>query len=83
MDDELIEMYAPAYWASVIINDDYSGLEDEEEEGITEWIADFSSRGFDIIDADVDDTNFMKYHDAYAFFPYAADCCVFRFIKKD
>lgn len=28
----------PAHWASALINDDYTGLEDEEEQQITDWL---------------------------------------------
>ncbi len=36
-----IETFAytlPAHWASALINDDYSGLEDEDEQQLTDWL---------------------------------------------
>lgn len=78
---DFIEYYAPTHWAAAIVNADPSGLEDEEETAIVEWLEHCASQGLELVDACVDDVDFIKYHDAYAFFPYASDCCVYRFTR--
>lgn len=60
---------APSHWASYFINGDASGMEDDEiaaADKFADWL------GGSIVSCE--DAGFLKYHDAHAFYPYAADC---------
>jgi hypothetical protein len=69
---EIITATAPSYWASYFINGDASGMEAAEIEAadkFADWL------GGSIVDCE--DDGFRKYHDAYQFYPLAADCAVY------
>lgn len=66
----------PAHWASALINGDYSGLEEQDEEQLMRVIA-----GEDLpdpIDCS-DEPEFLKYHDAQPYGVLACDCLTFTF----
>lgn len=81
----LLETYlAPASWAPALINDDYSGLSDEEVKAVEAFI-ELIGGGYLVIDADVDDdsVNFCYWHDANSVYPYAADCIEYTVCKVE
>ena len=66
----------PAHWASALINGDYSGLDEQDEEQLMRVIA-----GEDLPDP-IDcstEPEFMKYHDAQPYGVLACDCLTFTF----
>ena len=66
----------PAHWAPALINGDYSGLGEHDEEQLTRVIA-----GEDLPDPiDVsEEPEFLKYHDAHFYGVLACDCLTFTF----
>ena len=69
----------PAHWASALINGDYTGLEERDEEQLTRVIA-----GEDLPDpiGVSDEPEFLKYHDARPYGVLACDCLTFTFPDK-
>jgi hypothetical protein len=66
----------PAHWASALMNGDYSGLEEQDEEQLMRVIA---GEGLpDPIDCSTE-PEFMKYHDAQPYGVLACDCLTFTF----
>jgi hypothetical protein len=66
----------PAHWASALINGDFTGLEEQDEEQLMRVIA---GEGLpDPIDCS-DEPEFMKYHDAQPYGVLACDCLTFTF----
>ena len=39
----------PEYWASALINMDYSGLDEDEEREVKQWMEDNLERGEDVV----------------------------------
>lgn len=75
---EATELTAPRAWASYLIYDDPSGLSDEEQAECDAWIQSVGCGSpVDCVEAD-----FIPYHDARQFAPYAADCATYTFIKR-
>ena len=65
----------PAFWASALINDDWTGLEDEDESALKAWLEAFEP-GYCI---DVSDEPFFtKWHDAQEYV-LACDGLVYTF----
>lgn len=78
---EQITYTLPAYWASMLINDDQSGLDDKEEKALNNWMkSNKKSLGDGYWSLDDDSQNFEKYHDARDFV-LACDCCSFIWNK--
>lgn len=65
----------PAFWASALINDDWTRLEDEDESALKAWLKDVKP-GY-CVDVS-DETFFTKWHDAQEYV-LACDCLVFTF----
>ena len=66
----------PAHWASALVNGDYSGLKEQDEEQLMRVIA---GEGLpDPIDCS-DEPEFMKYHDAQPYGVLACHCLTFTF----
>ena len=66
----------PAQWASALINGDWSGLEEREEEQLTRVIAgEGLPDPFDVSD----EPEFLKYHDAQPYGVLACDCLTYTF----
>lgn len=66
----------PAHWAGALINGDFSGLEEQDEEQLMRVIA-----GEDLpdpIDCS-DEPEFLKYHDAQPYGVLACNCLTFTF----
>jgi hypothetical protein len=69
---------APAAWASLIVNNDDTGLTPDEAYAAVEWLA---SEGFAAGSAvDARDIGFRTFHDAHSFAPGAVECCEYSFI---
>jgi len=71
---------APSYWASYYINDDASGLEDDEIKAADAFF-DYLAKNvpnLSCVDAASDD--FIDYHDAFDFYPYGSDCSTYTFL---
>lgn len=74
---EINEYILPANWASALINGDYSGMSDLEEEALNLWM-DHNKPGYCI---NCVPWCFCSHHDAWGIFPYAGDCSKFSFHK--
>lgn len=66
----------PAHWAVYLINADASGYDDAELEAIDAFT---ENEGLGFCVSVSDDSNFVTWHDARDFYPYAADCAEFTF----
>jgi hypothetical protein len=66
----------PDFWASALINDDASGLTDEEHEQLNDWLEDYKP-GFCVNVSE--DTQFTKWHDARDAGVLACNCLEFTF----
>lgn len=65
----------PAFWASALINHDWTGLEDEDAEALLLWLEDVAPDY--CIDVS-DEPFFTKWHDAQKY-ALACDCLVYTF----
>ena len=82
------ELHLPDFWASAIINGDYSGLTQEEEWALKRFIEYWQEDLF-ISSANIPsdengciESHFMKYHDAERFGILACNCCEYIFTYK-
>lgn len=68
----------PTHLASALINDDFSGLNEEEKTKLKKWIDSNSVEGyrFNCINADIDNEYFASYHN---FDSLACNVCEFTF----
>ncbi|WP_094585125.1 hypothetical protein [Synechococcus sp. BO 8801] len=77
----LVSHLLPTHWACYFINDDPSGLEDDEIAAADAWWAEtFSTKSATCVDAD-EEYGFTRYHDA-AGYCKASDCTVYRFLLQ-
>lgn len=71
----------PVELASLFINGDWSIVDyigdDLYEESINAFLKELELDGVDIVDADVDNVSFVKYHDMSDYGVLATDCCTF------
>jgi len=67
---------APSAWISYLMNDDSSGLDDDDIKAADEFI-EWVGAGMPV---NAEDAGFIKHHDAYQFCPYAADCQKYTFL---
>lgn len=65
----------PAHWASVLINGDASGLSDDEDQALAQWLNDVKP-GY-CLDCN-DEPEFTPWHDAREY-ALAGDCLTFTF----
>lgn len=65
----------PSAFASVLINDDWTGVDEKEEEMMMNVIAN-ELQGCDIVDVS-EESFFSKFHDAKPYGWLADDCCEF------
>lgn len=72
---ETVELTAPSAWASYIINGDASGITDAEQDAADQFLGTVDGEC-----VDVSGEEFMTYHDARQFAPYAADCSTYTFV---
>lgn len=75
----LVSYLLPTHWACYFINDDPSGLEEDEIAAADAWWQEtFSSQSATCVDAD-EEYGFARYHDA-AGYCLATDCTIYRFL---
>lgn len=72
----------PAHWASVLINLDYTGVTDEDEQEISDFIdGEFGDSLFcTVTTANDNEPEFCKYHDAQPYGVLACDCIDYTFL---
>ena len=75
---ETLTYTLPAFWACALINDDVTGMSDEEEEAMQAWI-DREAVGACV--GVTDSEFFAPWHDAIAF-ALPCSCLEFTFYKK-
>lgn len=66
----------PAHWAPALINGDFSGMEEDDEEALMRVVA-----GENLPDplSVSDEPEFVKYHDAQPYGVLACDCLTYTF----
>ena len=76
-----IELTLPVYWASSLVNDDDTGLDDIEQAQLNSFVADmvFEHGKCFCVDVKTDDDVFTSYHDANEYGVLATDCAIFVF----
>jgi len=73
----------PAFWASPLINDDYTGLSDEEETELNTFLEKTASeRGDGHWVLEDNEPSFCKHHDAQPYGVLAVDCLEFKWMKR-
>ena len=72
-----LEFTLPSFWAVYLINDDPTGMEDDEIEAVDEWM---KMTRLPAPSGCTDEPEFIQWHDARDVYPYAADCLVFTFL---
>ena len=82
---ETCKLQLPDFWASALINGDYSGLEDQDEKELNDfieyWKEDLIINSVNIESDEIAyfESHFMKYHDATNLGVLACDCCEYTF----
>ncbi len=78
-------LHLPDFWASPLINGDYSGLEPEDEKELNDFIEQWKDDLY-INTANIPsdencyfESHFMNYHDASNLGVLACDCCEYIF----
>ena len=71
-------LWLPAHWASALINGDYTGLDDSEEEELNDWLEANPEYGNPTSCSDYPE--FKNKHDA-SDFALPADCLEFTYLK--
>ena len=66
----------PSHWASALINDDWTGLDDEDVDAVLTWLT-ANQPGY-CVDCD-EESQFCRHHDASGLGVLAADCLTFTF----
>jgi hypothetical protein len=80
---EVLEYTAPAHWASLAVNGDDSGMEDDDAAAANAWLASLPGPVVSVSE-EGEGPGFLRWHDAAAFMPLAADCATFTIlINKD
>lgn len=75
---KLVEYTLPVYYASALVNGDYSGMSDEEETELNNFLKEKVEQygAFYCVQADVEDVSFRWSNDMNNL---GADCCTFHF----
>lgn len=73
MSVEVTYAILPASWAPYLINSDATPYDDSEYDAMKSYEEYLSDNGWYIVGIE-EDMGFVHYHDAYRFFPYAANC---------
>ena len=80
--------FLPDFWASSLVNNDYSGLELEDESKLNLFIEHWQDDlDFSVVDVPSDEnayieSHFMTYHDAKDFGVLACDCWEYKILIK-
>ena len=79
------KLHLPNFWASALINSDYSGLEPEDEKELNDFIEHWQD-DLILVSANIEsdenayfESHFMKYHDASNLGVLACNCCEYTF----
>lgn len=69
----------PTHWAPALINDDWTGLDEHDEEALMRLMANEALPSpVDVLD----EPGFMTYHDARPYGVLACDCSTYTFIES-
>jgi len=85
---EFYSLHLPDFWGSSLVNNDYSGLELEDESKLNLFIEHWQDDlDFSVIDVPSDEnayieSHFMTYHDAKQFGVLACDCWEYKILIK-
>ena len=85
---EFYSLHLPDFWGSALVNNDYSGLELEDESKLNLFIEYWQDDlDFSVIDVPSDEnacieSHFMTYHDAKQFGVLACDCWEYKILIK-
>ena len=74
---------APSFWASYYVNADASGFEDDELKAADQFHDWLAKNEPNLSCVDAEDAGFIHYHDAFSFYPYAADCSTYTFMTVE
>ena len=80
MFDETIKCNLPIYWASALINDDWSGLYEEDTQALKQWLE--INANLTCMDVS-EDYSFSSYHDASDIYPFGCDVAEYIFLHVD
>jgi hypothetical protein len=67
----------PSFWGPYLINDDPSGMEDNEIEAVDKWM---KKTHLPAPSDCSEEPEFVHWHDARDVYPYAADCLTYTFL---
>lgn len=67
----------PSFWAVYLINDDASGMADDEIKAIDDWM---DATKLPAPSDCSEEPDFVHWHDARDVYPYAADCLTYTFL---
>lgn len=77
---EFETFWLPEHWAVAFVNDDWTGVDDEEEQQIKQWLeAESDGRAMFYCVGCSEETAFMWRHDASSAGVLAADCLEYTF----
>jgi len=85
---EFHSLFLPDFWGSSLVNNDYSGLELEDESKLNLFIEHWQDDlDFSVIDVPSDENaciegHFMTFHDAKNFGVLACDCWEYKILIK-
>ena len=85
---EFYSLHLPDFWGSSLVNNDYSGLELEDESKLNLFIEHWQDDlDFSVVDVPSDEnayieSHFMTYHDAKQFGVLACDCWEYKILIK-
>jgi len=85
---EFYSLHLPDFWGSALVNNDYSGLELEDESKLNLFIEYWQDDlDFSVIDVPSDEnacieSHFMTYHDAKQFGVLDCDCWEYKILIK-
>jgi len=85
---EFYSLHLPDFWGSSLVNNDYSGLELEDESKLNLFIEHWQDDlDFSVIDVPSDEnayieSHFMTYHDAKQFGVLACNCWEYKILIK-
>ena len=79
-----VDFILPSYYASALVNGDYSGLSDEEMAILTNFVHDnmFKYGMFDCVEADVENVYFSSHNELTGMRHLGSDVCKYTFIVK-
>ena len=77
---KITEYTLPEYWASALINGDYSGLEEDEAAALDAWL---ESENPGLCLGCSEEGEFRAHHDAHGHWPYAGNCLDYIFDGED